>query len=88
MPKVVTEQARREKSLLGAVARGRAVAGLVTDKDMAEAIGVNPATFSRYRRNYFACMSFETFCRMARRLNMSAREVCAAVGIPYKEAEE
>lgn len=87
MPKVVTEQMRREKALRAYIAKGQVLTGLQFDKDLAERIGESPSTFSRYRKTFFANLGFWTFCRLARELEFTGREVCEIIGIPYEGGE-
>lgn len=86
MPRLrMTEQQRRERALLGAVGRGKACAGLNTDKAVAEAISVAPCTYSRLKAGAFQGMDLGKFGQLARTLGLTGREVCEAVGVPYHE---
>jgi len=86
MPKLrMTEQQRRERVLVGAVARAMAEEDLHTDAQAGQFVGIPESSFWRYRRDKFQKIPFQQFCKMARRLNLTGWEVCAAIGIPYAD---
>lgn len=85
MPKLrETEQQKREKALLVAVARSSTELGLYSDKEIAEFLGISPQSYYQYKKKRFQTPGFQLFCKMARTLHMTGREVCAAVGVPYE----
>ena len=81
----VTPQQQRERALMGAIGRCLSERELTTDAEAAGFLGMEPYTFGRYRRMKFQTPGFLLFCNIARRLGMTGREVCAAVGVPYEE---
>ena len=81
----VTPQQQREKALMGAISRCVSERELETDADVAGFLGMEPYTYGRYRRMKFQTPGFLLFCKMARQLGLTGREVCAAVGVPYEE---
>lgn len=80
-----TAQQKREKALVGAIGRSAAEKGLHTDAEIAAYLGMLPQSYGRYRRENFQTKGFLTFCFIARRLGLTGREVCAAVGVPYDD---
>ncbi len=76
-------QAKREKALLVAIARGKAEQGFVYDKDLAAAMGMKASTFCTYKGDNFQNMKLRNFIALARALHMTDREVCDCVGVPY-----
>lgn len=81
----VTPQQQRERALMGAIGRCVSEKGLHNDIDVAAYLGMLPQSYGRYRRMKFQTPGFLLFCKVARRLGFTGREVCAAVGVPYEE---
>lgn len=81
----MTPQQQREKALMGAIGRCLSERGLHTDIEAAAYLGMLPQSYGRYRRIKFQTPGFTLFCKMARQLGMTGKEVCAAVGVPYEE---
>lgn len=79
-----TEQQKRERALLAAVARGKVQKGFDRDVDLAIAVGIAESTFCRYKKDGFQKMDLYRFGMMARKLGLSGREICAAVGVPFE----
>lgn len=82
--KLSEQKSNREKSLLRAVERGKAERDFKRDYMLAKELGMKPANYSRYKKNCFQNMNFSLFCKMARVVHMTGRELCDAVGIPYE----
>lgn len=80
-----TEQQKREKALLAAVARGKIQESVRRDIDLAAMLGMPQSSFSQHKRKGFQNMDFGKFCIMARKLRLTGREICAAVGVPYED---
>lgn len=80
-----TPQQQREKALVGAIGRSLAEKGLHSDVDVAAYLGMLPQSYGNYRRKNFQTPGFLTFCKIARKLGLTGREVCAAVGVPYED---
>lgn len=88
MPKLrETDQQKRERALMVAIARSAAEMDLENDKEMAELLGMSPQSYGQYKKKRFQTPGFLLFCKMARTLHMTGREVCAAVGVPYDGKE-
>lgn len=84
MPKLrETEQQKREKALLVAVARSSTELGLSCDKEIAEFLGISAQSYYQYKKKNFQTPGLLLFAKMARRLKMTGQEVCAVVGVPY-----
>lgn len=84
MPKLrETEQQKREKALMVAIARSSAELGLSCDKEIAELLDISPQSYGQYKKKNFQTPGFELFCKMARRLKLTGPEVCAVIGVPY-----
>lgn len=81
----VTPQQQRERALMGAISRCVSERELATDAEVAGFLGMEPYTYCRYKRMKFQTNGFLVFCKMARQLGLTGREVCAAVGVPYEE---
>ena len=81
----VTPQQQRERALMGAISRCAAERELDTDAEVAGFLGMDTHSYSRYRRMKFQTRGFLLFCKIARQLGLTGREVCAAVGVPYEE---
>lgn len=88
IPKRVSEQERREKALMGTIAKHAAEMGLYEGKDIAAFLGMSPQSYGQYRKKKFQTPGFILFCFIARKFQMSGREVCAAVGVPYADTAE
>lgn len=85
MPKLrETDQQKREKALMVAIARGAAEMELDTDKEVAEKLGMKPQNYSKAKKKHFQSPGFVMFCKMARILHFSGRELCTIVGVPYE----
>ena len=85
MPKLrETDQQKRERFFLAAVERGKTQQGFRYDKDVAEALGMNKDSYSLYKRKAFQNLNFSLFCKMARLLKLTGREVCTIIGVPYE----
>lgn len=81
----LTEQQLRERTLAGAVARAQKESGCRYDKDAARLVGIPASTYYRYKKEAFRGCDFWTFSKIARKLHMRGREVCACIGIPYED---
>lgn len=89
MPKLrPTGQQNRELILMCALARACAEGGLDSDREVADRIGITPRQFAYRKEQKFQGMSICDFGRMARRLHLTGREVCEALGVPYSEEEK
>lgn len=87
MPKLRdTPQQRRDKAFRGALDRGRSENEL-TDRQLADRIGVNCCTVSRWRHGGYPLMSLESFSSLAQKVGMTGQEVCRIIGVPYKAEE-
>ncbi len=80
-----TEQQKRERALMASIARGKAQKGYARDVDVAMAIGVSEATFCRSKKKGFQNMDVYKFGLMARKLGLTGREVCAALGVTWAD---
>lgn len=88
MPKLrASEQQLRESALMCAVARACAANELSCDKDVADALGITARRYMYRKGQNFQGMPISEFGRMARRLRLTGREVCAALGVPFVEEE-
>lgn len=88
MPKILTPAKRQEIALLAAIERGKLAAGLPRDQDVAARIGLHQSTYSVMKKAGFRTMRLSTLRKMAQVLQMSSREVCEALGVPYRGKEE
>lgn len=79
-----TDQQKREKALMVAIARSTAELELEQAQDIAAFLGISPQSYCIYRKKKFQTPGLQLFCNMARKLNFTAREVCAIVGVPYE----
>lgn len=86
MPRVLTEQQKREKALRVSVSRAKEEQGFRSDQELAAKLGIDRSTYSRYKQDAFQKMSLSAFAKMARTLNFTPEDVCSAIGITYKEA--
>ena len=76
-----SEEQKRKKAMLAAVESGKSRAGLKTDYEVAERLGMDRSTFSRHKASGFETMSFGDVGRMARFLKISGGELCKAAGV-------
>lgn len=88
MPKVLTPTKRQEIALLAAIERGKLAAGLPRDQDVAARIWLHQSTYSRMKKDGFRTMRLSTLRKMAQVLQLTPREVCDALGVPYRGMEE
>ena len=88
MPKVLTPAKRQKIALLAAIERGKLATGLPYDKDVAAKIGLHQSRYSALKKNGFNSMYFADFRNMAQVLQLTPREVCEALGVPYRGKEE
>ena len=89
MPKLRrSAQERRKYALAAAIARGKVDKGIRTDAQLAEKLGMSSQRLYYHRKRYYQMMKVGEFCRMARELGFTGRELCAAVGVPYSDPEE
>lgn len=88
MPKVLTPTKRQEIALLAAIERGKLAAGLPRDQDVSARIGLHQSTYSRMKKDGFQTMRLFTLREMAQVLQLTPREVCDALGVPYRGKEE
>lgn len=84
----LTPQQRREKALAGAVSRAKTEMGFRTDTEIAVFLGMNPSTYSYYRRKNFQNMDIDMFGTIARKIGLTGREICAAMGVQYEDQKE
>ncbi|MDN0032606.1 hypothetical protein QVN85_06780 [Oscillibacter valericigenes] len=85
MPKLRdTPQQRRDKAFRGALDRGLSE-NEITDKVLADKLGVTNVTVSRWRGGQYPKMTLERFAELAARVGMTGQEVCRIIGVPYKE---
>lgn len=80
----MTVQQKRERALETAIARGMAAEGIKYDMDLAKAIDMSPATYSRHKNSGYQKMELSEFAAMVRRLHFTGAELCAAIGVPYE----
>lgn len=85
MPRIVTEQMKREKALRVSVCRAKEEQDIRTDGDLAELLKIPKSTFYRHKNNSFQDMSLRDFAHMARRLKFTPKDLCDAIGVPYEE---
>ena len=85
MPKLKAqiEQERREQALMVAVDRCRREKGYRWDYQMANLVGTCNSNYSHLQKHRFQSMRLNDFGKMARRLGMTDKEVCAALGVKY-----
>lgn len=83
MAKRISEQERREKALMGIMAKHAAEMGLHTDKDVAELLGISPESYGQYKRKKFQTPGFLLFCKIVNKLQLDGREICTITGAPY-----
>lgn len=88
MPKVLTPTKRQGIALLAAIERGKLTAGLHRDQDVAAKIGLHQSTYSIMKKDGFRTMRLSTLRKMAQVLQLTPREVCDAMGVPYRGREE
>ena len=88
MPKVLTPAKRQKIALLAAIERGKLTTGLSRDQDVAAKIGLHQSRYSLLKKNGFNSMYFADFRNMVQVLQLTPREVCDALGVPYREREE
>lgn len=81
----LTEQQRRERALMGAIARAATEEGLAYDKDIADAIGLTRTNYVYHKKYGFQSLTLMRFGVIARRLHLTGKEVCVALGVPYEE---
>ena len=79
------QEASRVMAMREAFARGMARIGMVRDYQMASALDVSPAVFSKQKKDGFQRMTVERFGRMARRLHMTPQELAAIFGTAQTE---
>lgn len=79
-----TARDKREKALLLAVKRAKLDRHYEYDYEMADFLGLCSQSYSQYKKRAFQNMNFDLFCEMARKLKLTGREVCEAVGVPYE----
>lgn len=87
MPKVLTPAKRQELALLAAIERGKLTTGLRSDQDVAAKIGLHQSRYSLLKNNGFKRLYFSTFCKMVQVLQLTPREVCDALGVPWSWKE-
>ena len=85
MPKLKTqiEQEKRERALMDAMDRCRRDKDVLNDYQMAQLLGTCKSNFSRIQRERYQTMRLGAFGDMVRRLGMTDKEVCAALGVTY-----
>ena len=83
-----TEQQKREKALMVAIARSTAELELTQDKDIAEFLGISAQSYHQYKKKKFQTPGLMLFSKMARRLHFTGREVCAVIGVPYEDRDK
>lgn len=88
MPKVLTPAKRQEIALSAAIERGKLTTGLHRDQDVAAKIGLHQSTYSNMKKDGFRTMRLFTLRKMAQVLQLTPREVCDALGVPYRGKEE
>lgn len=87
MPKVLTPGKRQELALFAALERGKLATGLPHDQDVAAKIGLHQSTYSIMKKDGFRTMRLSTLRKMAQVLQLTPREVCDALGVPYSWKE-
>ena len=80
-----TEQQKREKALMAAMARGKVLKSLPRDIDVANRLNIPHCTFERHKKDAFQRLDLYKFGLMARTLGFTGREVCDIVGVPYDQ---
>lgn len=88
MPKVLTPTKRQEIALSAAIERGKLTTGLHRDQDVAAKIELHQSTYSIMKKDGFRTMRLSTLRKMAQVLQLTPREVCDALGVPYRGREE
>lgn len=83
----LTEQQKREKALMIAIARSTTELELYHDKDIAEFLGISAQSYHKYKKKKFQTSGLLLFAKMARHLHFTGREVCAAIGVPYEDRD-
>ncbi len=81
--KIQSEREARERAVMLAVARCQVELGFQYDLQVAGFLGMLPQFYGRYKRMKFQTPWFLLFCKMARQLGFTDREVCESVGIKY-----
>lgn len=79
----MTEQQRREKALLRAIARAKVDMDLPRDGDVALALCISPSTYSNHKSNPYVGFGFDRVARLVRALQFTGEELCEIFGVPY-----
>lgn len=90
MPKTREQmaQAAREKTVMRAINRCSFELGLGSTLKISEFLHVPFSTLRRQMIGNCQSMKLRDFGEMARKLGMTGREVCAALGVPYEDKAE
>lgn len=90
MPKTREQvaQAAREKALMRAIARCQFELGARSILKLSEFLHVPFSTLRLQMEGNCQSMKLRDFGEMARRLGLTGREVCDALGVPYEDRSE
>lgn len=85
MPKLrKTPQQLREAELKTAIVHGMNLNGIRNQTELAGMMGWSPNKSSRLYREAYQGMKFGEFCELVRRLHLTGKEICNAIGVPYE----